>query len=423
MIEVRRSTAMRSIDPKLCSICRGRGLCGLSYCPIIARAMASLKLGMVSGSRVIEGSSPPSVFIGRYGYPYVRAGPGVPPLSGDTLVYDHPESWIGRRIEEILDYRWSLVTGYTSVDVRRPFNRIIEETRLVVLSSKPVDVRVELSKPPRPMLSFSEEEPPQGPRSPMERMQVLGNPSIPRPVEKAFNDTDLPAGRAVVYLYESGIPVSHIQKIFSVGALGVKEQRRLVPTRWSITAVDSILSRELLKDVKSYESLNEIEVYVLRHYDNLFVSILYPAKWSFEWMEAWWPGSTWNPGISNVIVEGDYEDYHGRTTYPSIGGCYYASMLATLEHLSRVRRQATAVLLREIYPGFNLPIGVWFVRESIREMYRRGPVLKTSNLGEVAMLLDKVTRLGAGKWFDSSRLLKRISRSKSIRDFMRGSQA
>lgn len=408
---------MMSFNPRICSTCRGRGFCGLSYCPVIAKARASIKLSGITGQRVIEGSTPPSLFVGRYGYPYVRAGPSAAPPNNDVLVYDYPESWLGRRIEDILEYRWSLVTGYTSIDVRKPYDRIVEETRLMALSSRPVDIRVELAKPPRPILHFSEEEPPQGPRAPIVRLQVLGNPSVPRPVEKAFNDTDLPAYDAVVYLYKSSIPVSHIQKILSAGALGVKNQRRLVPTRWSITAVDSMISKELLREVKKYDVINEIEVYMLRHYDNLFIAVLYPAKWSYEWMEAWWPGSTWNPGALDVVVEGDYEDYHGRTTYPGIGGCYYASMLATLEHLSRMRRQATAILLREIYPGFNLPLGVWFVRESIREMYRHEPVLKTSELKEVFDLLDKVTRLGATKWYNSSKLLQRIVKTRSIRDF------
>ncbi|MCY0868190.1 MAG: Nre family DNA repair protein [Desulfurococcus sp.] len=408
---------MSRMDPRLCAICRGRGFCGLAYCPIIARSRAVVKLAKVSLSRVIEGSSPPSVFVGRHGYPYVRAGISAPPLSGDTVIYDHPESWITRRIEEILDYRWSLITGYTLIDVKKPFDKLIEDARLIVLSSKPVDVVMELAKPPAPIISFSDEEPPQGPRSPLEKLRVLGNPSVPRPVEKVYSDIDLLAYNAVVYLYRHGVPVSHIQKIFSVGALGVGKERRLVPTRWSITAVDSIISRELLKEVKAYSEVNEIEVYSLSHHDNFFTAVLYPAKWSFEWMEAWWPGSTWNPGSLEVVVEGDYEDYHGRTSYPEIGGCYYASMLATLEHLSKRKKQATAILLREIYPGFNLPIGVWFVRESVREMYKRGPVLKTNSLRDVVEYLDRVSRLGAEKWFRSSRLLQRILKSKSIRDF------
>jgi len=403
----------------LCVLCRGRGLCGLAYCPVIAKSRALLKLKQVYSSNIIDGSTPPSVFVGRIGYPYVRVGPSTPPLRGDTSIFDFPEAWSRLRVEDILEYRWSLITGYSVFDVRKPENRVLEEVRLLTLSSKPVDVEVVLEKRPKPVIVFSEYEPPQGPRAPLNSLRVLGNPQVPRPIEKVYSDTDLPAVEAVLYLYESNIPVSHIQKVFSVGVLGLKGQRRLVPTRWSITAVDSIVCKALIREIKDYEPLNEILVYEYRIHDNLFTAILYPAKWSYEWIEAWWPGSTWNPRGFRVVVEGSYEDYFGRTTYPEIGGCYYASMLATLEHLRNLKRQATAILLREIYPGFNIPIGVWFVRESCRVMFKNGPVLKTSSLRDVCELLDKTTRLGCSKWFNSSRLIKRLTSTRRIEGFLR----
>lgn len=46
-----------------------------------------------------------------------------------------------------------------------------------------------------------------------------------------------------------------------------------------------------------------------------------------------------------MIVEGDYEGYNGRSDYPGIGGCYYASMLAALEYLEARRKQATVIIL------------------------------------------------------------------------------
>ena len=63
-------------------------------------------------------------------------------------------------------------------------------------------------------------------------------------IEKAYYDTDLRATNAVVELYNRGVLVTKIQKAFSVGAFGV-EKKRLVPTRWSITAVDDIISKVL----------------------------------------------------------------------------------------------------------------------------------------------------------------------------------
>ena len=407
-----------SIDPRLCAICRGKGLCGLSYCPLLAKRMALVKLRRVHGSRELYGSSPPSVFIGRYGYPYVNVGPSLPPIVGDTSIYDLPEKWVNLSLEKILDYRWSLVTGSQKISVRDVYSPFITRLHEVVLSVKPVEVEVYLEKPPKPVLSFSEYEPPQGPRAPLKNFRVIGNPRIPRVIDRAYTDTDLKASEAIIMLYERGVPVTHIQRILSIGAVGTKKLRRLVPTRWSITAVDDTVSKHLIEKIKDYPEINEIEVYVRRHYDNLFIAILVPGKWSFEWMEAWWPGSTWNPGESEIVVEGDYEGYHGRTTYASIGGCYYATRLAVAEHLYSRRRQAIAIVLREIYPGFNLPIGVWFVRENIRAMLRRKPVLVTNRLSDTLRIIDRETRLGSKKWVEASRLLQRLLYIKKITDYL-----
>ncbi len=406
------------IDPRLCAVCRGKGLCGLSYCPLLAKRMAMVKLKRVHSSRELYGSSPPSVFVGRYGYPYVNIGPSLPPVTGNTSIYDLPEKWLSLSLERILDYRWSLITGSRRVSIRSVEDPFIEKLHEVILSVKPVDVEVYLEKPPKPILSFSEYEPPQGPRAPLRDFRVVGNPWIPRVIDRVYSDVDLKASEAIIELYRSGVPVTHIQRILSVGALGVKKNRRLVPTRWSITAVDDTISKHLVEKIKDYPEINEIEVYVRRYYDNLFIAILVPGKWSFEWMEAWWPGSTWNPGSDEIIVEGDYEGYHGRTTYASIGGCYYATRLAVAEHLYQRRRQAIAVVLREIYPGFNLPIGVWFVRENIRAMLRGKPVLRTNNIWEAIKIIDKETKLGAKRWLRASKLLQRIIYVKKITEYL-----
>ena len=52
--------------------------------------MKSVKVG-----KNLEGSTPPSVFIGRWSYPKVYAGPMMANQLGDTAIMDSPESWIG----------------------------------------------------------------------------------------------------------------------------------------------------------------------------------------------------------------------------------------------------------------------------------------------------------------------------------------
>src|SRR2546428_6629855 len=70
---------------------------------------------------------------------------------------------------------------------------------------------------------------------------------------------------------------------------------------------------------------------------------------------------------------GDHEGFEGRTTYASIGGCYYAARLAVGEALARERRQAATEILRETHPGYIKPVGVWNVPEHVREALRHLP--------------------------------------------------
>ena len=67
-------------------------------------------------------------------------------------------------------------------------------------------------------------------------------------IESAFYDGDLKASDAVVELYKKGVDSGSIHKVLSVGMLGLKKNRKLVPTRWSITAADDMISSRLVKE-------------------------------------------------------------------------------------------------------------------------------------------------------------------------------
>jgi hypothetical protein len=237
-------------------------------------------------------------------------------------------------------------------------------------------------------------------------------------VERLYSDEDASASEAVIELYQAGIPVSHIQKLLSVGALGRKRSRRLVPTRWAITAVDDTISKHLIEEkIRWFQPLGEVQVFVRSIHKNLLIAILLPGEWSFEWMEAWFPRSTWNPFGESVVIEGDYELYRPRREYASIGGCYYAARLATAEYLTRIQRKAIAVVLREIYPGFDIPIGVWFVREQLRAMYSQQPY-RVSSLEEALKVVDRFSALGSKTWLEKSRIIRMLLTMRRLDEFI-----
>lgn len=353
----------------------------------------------------IDGASPPSVFVGRIGYPYVYAGPLVPPVHEDTSLYDMPELWFGKPIDEIVSFRSMLIRGKHRVHVQRfeEAGKIMDMTRELALASSATDVELALKKRPRGFLVLNDDIQPFGPSAPIRDLRV-SSARWDHHVEKAYYDTDLKAKPAVLELFDRGVMVTKIQRAFSVGAFGVEQQRRLVPTRWSITAVDSIVSKELMDNVKTFPLINEYRLYESSYLANQFEVLMMPDAWSYEAIEAWYPGTVWNPAGKNIVMYGDCEDYDGRTTYADIGGCYYAARLAVCELLTKERRQASVVVLREARPGYIMPVGVWQVRENVRNAMRQQP-LKFNTLEEALQRISSQFHIPILQWMNKSRLI------------------
>ncbi len=403
----------------LCVVCKGsRLLCGKIRCPIIVKVNCYMKSVPLMNSEDIDGASPPSVFIGRMGYPNVYAGPLVPPVDEDTSVFDLPEFWFGKSIDEIVAFRSMLIRGKQRVHVRKfeEAGKIIEKTRELALAVRPVDVELILTKKPHGSIFLSDEVQPFGPSAPIRDLK-LSNTNWDRHIENAYSDTDLKAVPAVLELYSKGVLETKIQRAFSVGAFGIEKNRRLVPTRWSITAVDDIISKNLMNQVREFPEISEYRLYESRYLDNLFEVLMIPREWSYEAIEAWYPGTVWNPDGKQAVMFGDWEGYDGRTTYAEIGGCYYAARLAVCDQLVRERRQATVVVLREAHPGYIMPVGVWQVRENVRNAMKQKPLIYNS-LKEALQRIATQFTIPLGSWMRESQLIRNALFQRRIVDYL-----
>jgi hypothetical protein len=413
----------RESQSSLCVICKGaRFLCGKTRCPIMLKVNYFLKSVPLMASEDIAGASPPSVFIGRIGYPHVYAGPLVPPVHEDTSLFDLPEQWFGRSMDEIVGFRSLLIRGKHRVHVQKfkSAGKILDQTRDLALAENCVDTELSLTKKPRGSIYMDDDVQPFGPSAPIRDLHV-GNARFDHRVEKAYYDTDLRATGAVLELYDRGVMVTKIQKAFSVGAFGIEKNRRLVPTRWSITAVDDIISKNLREIVKTFPEINEYRVYESMYLDNVFEILMIPAQWSYESMEAWYPGTVWNPNGKSVAIYSDWEGNSGRTTYAQIGGCYYSARLATCEQLVKERRQATVIVLREARPGYIMPVGVWQVRENVRNAMRQKPYL-FNTLNDSLKFIGGRFEIPMQRWILQSELLKQALYQRRITDFFSGRQ-
>ena len=363
------------------------------------------KYGNLFSSDQIQGSSPPSVFVGSYGYPKVGVGPMLPPVFGDTSILDIPEKWLGKSLEEIVNFRLNLVRGISKFSVNQTEGRMIENLQEVAMSSGPIDSELKFVKATTPITSIDSQSPPFGPIGEIKTAKFSPRTSN-KTIENVFYDNDLNADSAVIKLYNSGIDISTIQKCFSIGMVG--KDRRLVPTKWSITATDDIISKNLMQEILDYNIIDSFDVFSFNHLGNFFAVVLFPHRWLFEMQEAWHDSDT-------IGFGSDHEDARGINHPPAIAGAYFAAKLGITEYLSKIKKQSGVIVLREIRSEYAVPVGVWQVREGIRQAMRSIPQ-NADSIDTAIQLATKNMSISKHEWLKHGIMLKLI-KQKSISDF------
>jgi hypothetical protein len=356
---------------RLCIICKGaRRLCGWRTCPLYSKIrlapqiQASLKKNFFGPST--------SVFVGHNFYPDVYVGPmaAIDPTNIDIV--DSPGSWFGRPYGEILQFRSLLLRSQYRESVFSR-SRFIEQNQELALAAKPTDVEILFKNVPRMSFEFSDISHPMGPSGTIDKFKVVGNPKVPRKVEKIVTD-ELKTTEASFALYSGGVDIYKLITILSSGIFGMSEKRKLVPTRWSITATHSMLANRLLEKIREYPSVNEYVVYSSEYLDNHYEILLMPGSWEYENFECWSPGSYWAQQLKASEITEEYEPFAGRSSYASEqGGGFYANRLGLAEGLERLGRQARCVIFREIHQGYTIPVGVWQCLENVRNAFNQPP--------------------------------------------------
>ncbi|WP_136689376.1 DNA repair protein NreA [Halorhabdus amylolytica] len=321
------------------------------------------------------GSTAPEIFVGRSGYPNVSSGVLSPVTDDhDPTEFATSGEWYanGLGIEDVLQRRTGLLNSQrsTKVDVNDVWDGFVGTQREVAIADRPVDVEVGLDGTPDFDLSVDDISTPTGPRARAESADLAENPHVPRAVEKTLEDDDWRAEGAMTYLYRKGFDVYDVNTILSAGALGQGANRRLVPTRWSITAVDDTVGQYLRGQIRNAPTMDETQVWYNEYMGNRYWIVLTPGDWEFELVEMKAPESVWNPVGESHYLASAHEGYEGRSSYvEETAGAYYASRLGVLEHLTDLGRQAKCLVLREVTDDYWAPVGVWQVREGVRNAF------------------------------------------------------
>ncbi|MHA1870094.1 MAG: hypothetical protein ACTSXF_04030, partial [Promethearchaeota archaeon] len=219
------------------------------------------------------------------------------------------------------------------------------------------------------------------------------------------------------------------------GLIGKGKARKLVPTRWAITAVDSIISKRLIRQIKEFPEISEYYTFYNEFLDNKFIILFMPKTWSFEMMECWDANTIWTqnvPGVQNInqntfkepIIMEDFELEKGRKTYAfNVTGAYYAARKEVAEFLYRERKQARVIVFREVNGGYIVPLGVWVIRETIRNaLYKDGNNLgfhgenirRFDNLKDALNTIPQYFGVPLKYWLRSSNLLRITKSQKTL---------
>jgi hypothetical protein len=365
-------------------------------------------IGKTQWKKEFTGSSPPEIFVGRWNYPNVYTGVLAPEQVGDTEAHTSSEIWHSRKMQipDIMRLRNSLIYGRTQSNIHKThqFSHVFKE---IAMTHKPVATHFQLKKP---IQSHNENEPnvPLISRAaPIERVTLEQNAPVKPKIDYLVNDIDVKSSTAMQELYKANTSVSSITKLLSAGLLGKKSARKLVPTKWSITAVDSNLSKEKLKNIKGFQELNDIRVFHAQYLGNHYEFLLLPGTFSFEVIEI---------SIASGGVWQDYESQFDRKTYAdSVTGAYYANRLALAEYLETIQRQAQCLVMREVRPEYYAPCGVGILRETSREAFKSHETFGTKE--EAFQAIQSRIKLPISAFLSKSKLLKVHGKQKKLHEF------
>jgi hypothetical protein len=369
--------------------------------------------------------SPPSVFIGsKLKYPLVNVGILSPLQKNENAwVYDDAKYWAENNFEisDVIRLRDSLLNSrfQTKVQNSRFGKKFIGIAQEIAIASKPVDVEIELKN----KLNFDRKRDKilmhQGMNASLKGAKITENVKVDRRVDKVMND-EIKSKEGIEFLYKNNFNEYTLSKILSVGVLGLKKDKKFVPTRWSITATDDIICKQILENVKKYNWIENYELFFGEFMGNCYLIMLFPNVFNYELFELYLPGSSWNPGIE-IKASTDFENFEGRKNYAgNCAGGYYASRLPIVEYLNSIKRQASVLVIRIETPSYWASLGVWVVRESVRKALQKN--MKFNSQEE---LIASVKQIGKIKYnfdceniFCKSKLLHNLKTQKNLGEWI-----
>ena len=323
------------------------------------------RIPKIEFKNTIQSFTPPEIFVGRFGYPKVFVGP-ILTNSENPEIFLLTEKWFGKNFSEIAELMINSIRTEKLVNIYDVENKIVQKVHESLLAKNYEEIEAKILKIKRKFV-FHEESKPYGPIALIEDFKI-GSYKSNHIVEKVYYDKDLKASEASYFLYKN----------------------------------------------KNFNEINEYRVYNLKYLANNWVIILFPSKWIFEYIELFHPKTIFK---NYFAIGGDYEIEKPIERYAEIGGCYYAARLAVAEKLLNEKKQAGAIILREIYSDYLFPVGVWNVRESVRNALNQ-KYEKFDDFQSAINYVKNLLKTNLDVWIKNSFVLRILVKNESLNKFL-----
>jgi hypothetical protein len=344
---------------------------------------------------------PASSIVGEKNYPNIR----VHSISnGDkNSTYKKTSLIVKNTYDEIVKLKAKNILGSTSnLNIKNKKEKIKEEISDIYKAKNDVNFASHFEKE----LNFdrvltSKITGIMGSKNELISLHATENISIKKRIDKYTNE-DIKSKEIIIDLYKRGYNEHQIINLLSLGEFGYEFRKKLVPTRWAISAYDKSIESYLHKKILDYKLINNYELYTYKDKGNFFLIILFPEYFCSEIIETF-----------NNNIEKDFVQFDNKLRYkdPQTAGGFYATKLGIFENLNHRKKQSAFISIR-IIDGYDIPLGVVFVRESVREAMKK-KIFETSKLD----ILDKYIMdnfLEHYNHFKNSKVLVEINRQKRL---------
>jgi DNA repair protein NreA len=351
--------------------------------------------------------SKPFNLVYDYNYPNLLVGPGFY-SNYYSAKQSTPKEWIkNKNLSNICNFRQKqefTLKKYNKNDTKKG-NKYLEEIQLLTQSIKTTEIEIDFYKKINIIKdnisginNFSYK---------LEKFKIYNNITVPRNIDKIVNDCDLKAKDGVISLYSKTKDIYKTQQLLSIGLLGVKKDRTLVPTRWAITSCDDINSKYLISEkIKYYSKIDCFKIFNYSIYKNQFVILFIPDNWGFEVIEK--QGDNYNI---------DYELNNPKKKYARfVCGGYYSTRLEITNYLEHIKKQAKIIIFRYIEKDYN-SIGVWVIREAIKESLLQKPII-FNNLEDSLNYIQSNFKKVNIEFIKKSNIIKELKIQRKITSFI-----